>query len=112
MLSPGSSIPVQEKPSAGNVPPNCSYPNRSITLPTTKQSLRFLLETATPYMRLTLRNIGQRQEIFSCLISYLYANAVYEPGGREFESLRARQIIRGYNCPTRHYRVYLASDTN
>jgi hypothetical protein len=45
-------------------------------LPTTKQSLRFLLETATPYMRLTLRNIGQRQEVCSCLISYLYANAM------------------------------------
>jgi len=27
-------------------------------------------------MRLTPRNIGQRQEIFSCLISYLYANAM------------------------------------
>src|SRR5450755_3060491 len=76
MPSPGSSIPVQEKPSAGNVLPNCSYPTRSITLPTTKQSLRFLLETATPYSCLTLRNIGQRQEIFSRLISYLYANAM------------------------------------
>src|ERR1700684_4218532 len=46
MPSPGSSIPAQEKPLAGNVLPNCSYPTRSITLPTTKQSLRFLLETA------------------------------------------------------------------
>ena len=45
-------------------------------LPTTKQSLRFLLETATPYMRLTLRNIGHRQEILPSLISYLHANAM------------------------------------
>jgi hypothetical protein len=27
-------------------------------------------------MRLTLRNIGHRQKVFSCIISYLYANAM------------------------------------
>jgi hypothetical protein len=34
------------------------------------------LDQSTPYMRLTLRNIGQREEIFSGLISYLHANAM------------------------------------
>ena len=34
------------------------------------------LDQSTPYVRLTLRNIGQRQEIFSCLINYLCTNAV------------------------------------
>src|SRR5471030_983030 len=73
MLSPGSSIPVQEKPSAGNAPPNCSYLTRSITLPITKQSLRFLLETATAYSRLTLKYIGQFYVRFSLYIRGLTA---------------------------------------
>jgi len=34
------------------------------------------LDQSTPYVRLTLRNIGQRQEVFAFIISYLHANAV------------------------------------
>jgi hypothetical protein len=58
------------------------------------------LVQSTPYMRLTLRNIGQRHG--DLLLSYqLLARkraAAYEPGGREFESLRARQIIQIVSC--------------
>jgi hypothetical protein len=46
-----------KNPSAGIVLLNCSYLTRSITLPNTKQSLRFLVETARTYEVLKINKI-------------------------------------------------------
>jgi hypothetical protein len=51
------------------------------------------LDQSTHYSRLTLKYIGQFYAIFSLYISS-ELNAAYEPGGQEFESLRARQMIQ------------------
>jgi len=53
------------------------------------------LDQSTPYMRLTLRNIGQRHVIFSCPINYLRANAMQPTNqGVGSSNLSGRQIIQ------------------
>lgn len=44
-----------------------------------------------PLTPATLRNIGQRQEILSCLINYSCANAMQPTNQGEFESLRVHR---------------------
>ena len=60
------------------------------------------LDQSTPYSRLTLRIIGQRQEIFSCLISYLYANAMQATNQGVGSSNLSGRANESNSCTLKH----------